>query len=154
MIVFRFAGVANPCIRSMDTSCQHLGTGQSDHSCFAVLIVLLFLLLSHCTVGIFYFKFHSTGDQYQQYELLKEEVGAVGWIGAIPQQSAISLLLSNQWPNHEAEMRRRWGLSSNNPTLRFLGEPSRPINLCCFFTILSFQVVCEGVFSSPSSPVL
>ena len=41
-------------------------------------LIVLFLLLSHCTVGIFYFKFHSTGDQYQQYELLKEEVGAVG----------------------------------------------------------------------------
>ena len=151
-----FTGVANPCIRSMDTSCQHLGTGQSDHSSclfslFYCLIVLL-LLLSRCTVGIF-FKFHSTGDQYQQYELLKEEVGAVGWIGAIPQQSAISLLLSNQWPNHEAEMRRRWGLSSNNPTLRFLGELTNRLVLF-FFTIFSFQVVCEGVFSSPSSPVL
>ena len=143
MIVFRFAGVANPCIRSMDTSCQHLGTGQSDHSsclfccshCFIVSL-LIFLLLSHCTVGIFYFKFHSTGDQYQQYELLKEEVGAVGWIGAIPQQSAISLLLSNQWPNHEAEMRRRWGLSSNNPTLRFLGEPTNQLVL---FFLQSFR---------------
>ena len=144
MIVFRFAGVANPCIRSMDTSCQHLGTGQSDHSsclfccshCFIVSLSI-FLLLSHCTVGIFYFKFHSTGDQYQQYELLKEEVGAVGWIGAIPQQSAISLLLSNQWPNHEAEMRRRWGLSSNNPTLRFLGEPTNQLVLFFYNLIVS-----------------
>ena len=139
--IFRFAGVANPCIRSMDTSCQHLGTGQSDHSCFAVLIVLLSYCLISVVVSLhcwhFYFKFHSTGDQYQQYELLKEEVGAVGWIGAIPQQSAISLLLSNQWPNHEAEMRRRWGLSSNNPTLRFLGEPTDQLVLFFYNLIVS-----------------
>ena len=132
MIVFRFAGVANPCIRSMDTSCQHLGTGQSSDfgNCISQNHSSQHLEISR---GL---NFHWPGDQYQQYELLKEEVGAVGWIGAIPQQSAISLLLSNQWPNHEAEMRRRWGLSSNNPTLRFLGEPTNQLVL---FSLQSFR---------------
>ena len=46
-------------------------------SLFYCLIVNIFVVVSlHC--WHFYFKFYSTGDQYQQYELLKEEVGAVG----------------------------------------------------------------------------
>ena len=57
----------------MDTSCQHLGTGETT-------------LVSYNHL----FRNTSPGDQYQQYELLNEEVGAVGRIGAIPQQTECS----------------------------------------------------------------
>jgi len=95
-------GVANPCIRSMDTSCQHLGTG----------------------------------DQYQQYELLNEEVGAVGWIGAIPQQTECS-----QPPPPQPVAQLAWDERTLN------GSPQ---------TILScvVWVVYEGVLFIRSSPVL